>query len=263
MSQKVVEALNKGAGPDSPRHIPLVVRGYNIKKEVGSFIRLIVKGNIEWEMSKWSQELSPCEWLLKLVNFDEFDLHPLDSPKVFQIRQDFRHNRQYAGLRAFVAGDIPLRKVKDFTAEGAASSGSDNEYRNMTVQKQRDRRLRAEHWARELIKSPLERIIQSADVVCTTTHMSRDVTYNTFRESAKAIVLADAGSMQKAEAIVVWGPSFKPCAIGGDVGRKTRLFIDPSHMQGDKYSNHFGPEARISVLRHMMGSGNAIFILAV
>ncbi|KAK2047666.1 hypothetical protein LZ31DRAFT_592298 [Colletotrichum somersetense] len=260
MSKKVVEALIEGTGPDSPRHIPLVVRGYNIKKEVGSFIRLIVKGNIEWEMSKWSQELSPCEWLLKLANFDKFDLHPLDSPKPFQIRQGFRHNRQYAGLRAFVAGDIPLRNVKDFTAAGAVSSGSDNAYRNMTAQEQRDSRLRAEHWARELIKSLLEKIIESADVVCTTTHTSRDATYNTFRESAKATVLADAGSMLKAEAIVVWGPSFKPCAIGGDVGRKTRPFIDPSHMQGDKYSNHFRPEARISVLRHMMGSGNAIFM---
>ncbi|KAK2058386.1 hypothetical protein LY76DRAFT_646254 [Colletotrichum caudatum] len=69
----------------------LVVRGYNIKE-------------------------------LKPVNCDKFDLHPLDSPKLFQIRQDFRHGRQYAGLRAFVAGDIPLRKVKDFAAAGGGFS---------------------------------------------------------------------------------------------------------------------------------------------
>ncbi|KAK1982352.1 hypothetical protein LZ30DRAFT_822496 [Colletotrichum cereale] len=261
---QVVKALHEHANPDLPRHIPLVVRGYNIKKEVGSFIRLVIQDDIEWEMAKWSQQLSPCEWLLKLVNYDEFDLDPLDCPKLFHIRQSFRHDDEYAGLRAFVAGDIPLRKVRDYAAGGETSSGKsrgDDEYEGMTAQERRDSRLRAEHWARGLIQSLLEAIVESADVVCTTTHMSRDAPYSAFRESSKAVVLADAGTMSKAEAIVVWGPSFKPCAIGGDVAGKTRPFIDPHHMQGDKYANHFGPEATISVLRYMMGSGNAMFAI--
>ncbi|KAK1965818.1 hypothetical protein LY78DRAFT_681430 [Colletotrichum sublineola] len=257
---QVVEALHERTKPDLPRHIPLVVRGHNIEKEVGSFIRLVVKGNIEWEMSKWSQGLSPCEWLLKLVSFNDFDLAPLDHPKMFHLREGFRNDKQYAGLRAFVAREIPLRKVRDFAAAGVTSYGSDAKYVNMTAQEERDSRLRAEHWARVLIKSLIEAIIENADVVCTTTHMSRSSTYGTFRGSSKAIVLADAGAMSKAEAIVVWGPYFKPCAMGGAVGRRTRTFINSSHKQGDRYSNHFGPEAGISILSHMMGSGNAMFM---
>ncbi|KAK6225857.1 hypothetical protein QIS74_01904 [Colletotrichum tabaci] len=259
---EVVKALQKKDTCDMPRHIPLVVRGYNIKKEVGSFIRLVIRGEIEWEMSTWSQPLSPCEWLLKLVGFDELKIDPLDSPKLFDLRQSFRNDRRFAGLRAFVTQDIPLHKVRDFVVSSGTSHAAPDKNRkekNMTVQQERDERLRAEHWARELIKYLLVDIVESADVLCTTTHMSRDTHYGAFRESAKAVVLTDAGSMSKAEAIVVWGPFFKPCAIGGDVGRKTRTFIDPKHVSDGKYANHYGPESQVSVLRHMMSSGNAMF----
>lgn len=259
---EVVKALQKKDTCDMPRHIPLVVRGYNIKKEVGSFIRLVIRGEIEWEMSTWSQPLSPCEWLLKLVGFDELKIDPLDSPKLFDLRQSFRNERRFAGLRAFVTQDIPLHKVRDFVVSSGTSHAAPDKNRkekNMTVQQERDERLRAEHWARELIEYLLVDIVESADVLCTTTHMSRDTHYGAFRESAKAVVLTDAGSMSKAEAIVVWGPFFKPCAIGGDVGRKTRTFIDPNHVSDGKYANHYGPESQVSVLRHMMSSGNAMF----
>ncbi|WQF81910.1 hypothetical protein CDEST_06924 [Colletotrichum destructivum] len=243
---EVVKALQKQDTRGMPRHIPLVVRGYNIKKEVGSFIRLVIRGEMEWEMSTWSQPLSPCEWLLKL----------------FDLRQSFCHDRRFAGLRAFVTRDIPLHEVRDFVVFSGASHGAlDNtrKEKNMTAQQERDERLRAEHWARKLIQYLLVDIVKSADVLCTTTHKSRDTHYGAFRESAKAVVLTDAGSMPKAEAIVVWGPFFKPCAIGGDVGRKTRTFIDPNHVSDGKYANHYGPESQVSVLRHMMSSGNAMF----
>ncbi|KAJ0160710.1 hypothetical protein CTA2_7481 [Colletotrichum tanaceti] len=259
---EVVKALRNQDTCNMPRHIPLVVRGYNIKKEVGSFIRLVTRGEIEWELSTWSQPLSPCEWLLKLVDFDEFEIDLLDSPELFHLRHRFRNDRKFAGLRAFVKRDIPLHEVRDFVvSSGASHTASDNnrKEKNMTAQQERDERLRAEHWARELIKYLLVDIMSSADVLCTTTHMSRDAHYNDFRESAKAVVLTDAGSMSKAEAIVVWGPLFKPCAIGGDVGRRTRTFIEPNHVSDGKHANHYGPESQVSVLRHMMSSGNAMF----
>ncbi|KAJ0386238.1 hypothetical protein COL922a_004759 [Colletotrichum nupharicola] len=103
-------------------------------------------------------------------------------------------------------------------------------------------------------------ILDVADALCTTPHVSRDVPYDKFWRSAGAVVFDEATHLSKSDAVIVWGNTMRPCAMAGKEGQTPWSGIDPfkTHEDGPHkgdYYNRFGPEAKVSALEFMRTTG--------
>lgn len=110
-------------------NVPLVVRGYRIKKELEAFETLTFQtlaGNIAdpYTTARWDIRLSLCEWLLKVVEAPGYRLAEKDPQPLHALRQAFRAQDQYSNLRLFVQ-----RKIGSFSTqpEGTADPRSPSE----------------------------------------------------------------------------------------------------------------------------------------
>ena len=104
-----VKAFNSRVPARQRRHIPLVVRGYSIKVEVDAFVKIVSGDPLDmlsdpWQPEQWAISLSLCEWLLKIIKFDNYDLDKNDNPGCWSCRQTFETGKDMAGLRAFAKG---------------------------------------------------------------------------------------------------------------------------------------------------------------
>ncbi|KAF9877596.1 hypothetical protein CkaCkLH20_04731 [Colletotrichum karsti] len=262
MAAKVLEITER---PGEEVTLLLVVRGYNIDAEVAMFINQVSKKIVVEEMAPWGRSYSLCEWLQKVVQAGDHDLDARDHPGLFELRQQFKTAKKYTGLRAFVNGKIRFSQIK---SGRNGRSGEQQEYYESEEDadvshegtQRRTAKLKAQVLPKKLLKGLMKAIAREADVICTTTHISRDETYESFRKSAGAVVLCDAGTMSRTEAMVVWGNKLRPCAIGGNICSTTRTFIDTEVTDKEgKYLNRFAPDAQVSILSWAQNTGHPCF----
>ncbi|KAH9239431.1 hypothetical protein K456DRAFT_1757860 [Colletotrichum gloeosporioides 23] len=290
----VVRSMKDKCTSAAQPYIPLIVRGCNIQSEVESFIKMIQGDLLIWDPRHWSRPFSLCEWLLKIVQHDRFDLDQLDRPELLEIRHKWKTSADYVGLRAFVNHDIEFWQVKefdpthypdnqpqtatlaDFLSEELTidqgeekdkdSSNSDATLNEENVEEERlsaeeqAARLKKEVWPHKLIQLLMVDILDVADALCTTPHVSRDVPYDKFWRSAGAVVFDEATHLSKSDAVIVWGNTMRPCAMAGKEGQTPWSGIDPfkTHEDGPHkgdYYNRFGPEAKVSALEFMRTTG--------
>ncbi|KAI8304611.1 hypothetical protein K4K59_012706 [Colletotrichum sp. SAR11_240] len=291
----VVRSMKDKCTSAAQPHIPLIVRGCNIHSEVEFFIKMIQGDLLIWDPRHWSRPFSLCEWLLKIVQHDEFDLDQLDRPELLEIRHKWKTSADYVGLRAFVNHDIEFWQVKefdpthypdnqpqtatlaDFLSEELTidqdeekdndSSSSDATLNEENVEEEEGlsaeeqaARLKKEVWLHKLIQLLMVDILNVADALCTTPHVSRDVPYDKFWRSAGAVVFDEATHLSKSDAVIVWGNTMRPCAMAGKEGQTPWSGIDPfkTHEDGPHkgdYYNRFGPEAKVSALAFMRTTG--------
>jgi len=228
---------------------PLVVRGYAVRTEVSAFIKIASgksRGADEeiadpYRTGRWSLKLSPCEWLLKVMGARNFQLGAADPKCLHDLREHVTAGRHYEGLRKFTAGDISFSEVESCTPDGAMKDTSF-----------------------QLVMGLIEDIIMMADAVCTTPFGSSQDLYQKFNNKvAKGIILDEAGAMLQADALLVWGPGCRPCAMAGDPRQLPPTVMTHNEFRDGKCANVFSELARVSQLEQVRRSGWPCFVLNV
>lgn len=211
----------------------LVVSGWGVGVEVSRFLSIIQMDYDEPKFtststSHWQMDLSLCDWLLKVVGAPGHRLAANDKPELLQLRDKFAADDDCAVLRRFVQNGAPM---------GVKLS------------------LLAAHFEAIMLG-----ILAVADFVCTTPHMSQDTAYKHFADSADAVVLDDAGALCKADAIQVWGPQLRPCAMAGDVKKQQQQQQRPAAVV-DRQRNMLFDEGGVSVLDFFQQTTHPTFVL--
>lgn len=221
------------------RGIPLVVRGHPFEVEAEAFINVVsgrpynteVDRINEYSKLKWSISLSVCEWLLKIVDFEDFRLEATDGTTLLTLRHAFVSEGKYAGLRKFV--------------KARARTGSRT-------------RARAEAQIRELFAE----IVMNADAICTIPHTSGEPVYADYNANvAKGVAFADAGAMWQADALLIWGKGMRPAVMAGDPKRARPNVLMHNKARKGKAINLFSNLARVSELEQVTRGGWPCFRL--
>lgn len=208
----------------SKRHIPLVVRGYAFGVECKKFVRAVRQSDDdddEWTNPRWNLNLSLCEWLQKVICVGGQRLLPLDKPGLYELRTRVLEDGIFTNLRLFLAGEVvpPSRRTIQDTIEGL-----------------------------------MMEILALADFIATTPNPALYDPYVGFATSARAVVLDEAGAMCVPDALIVWGPTMRPCAMGGDERQ-----LPPAVM--DRDNNRFYEQGGVSVLAHWQQTSLPTFVL--
>jgi hypothetical protein len=207
---------------------PMVVRGYRLHTEMRTFLSILNGQPTRSQIcrgSPWKMHLSVCEWTLRLIGFNGYDLSSVTNEKVLELAAEFRFNREYESLRRLARGEATLTSIVR-----ASCMDPDKEERGLRTQ----------------LEILMERIIACADAVCTTPYASDEGFYKHFKcRLANGVVLDEAGCMTKSDALIVWRDGM-PCIMAGDPRQ-----LPPSVMTNDEeHINPFSREARVSVLEH-------------
>ena len=143
--------------------------------------------------SPWQMHLSVCEWTLRLVGFGHYDLS-VASEEILELAAEFRFKKEYESLRCVARGEATLMEI-------ARSSRTPTE---------------EEQILRTQLKTLMQRVVAGANTVCTTPYASDEGYYKHYRKNiANAVVLDEAGSMTKTDALLVWRDGM-PCIMAGD-----------------------------------------------
>ncbi|KAF7536036.1 hypothetical protein G7054_g4913 [Neopestalotiopsis clavispora] len=210
---------------------PFVLHGrHSLKKETDNFFFLIrnhyqeSSGPTRTQRSaKDDLTLSPCEWLFKVVGFGSYALAYHDRAEVLlTMRQKFRAHDDYKRLRHFVRG-----KVQDADRE-------------------------PQQWS--LVEALLQDLVNGADFVATTPHASGNSLYKEYRDNSDAVVFDEAGGLHKTDALMVWGPTCRMCAMAGD--EKQLGVVVSEHKR-----NNFARHAAVSILQHLKNFGYPCLVL--
>lgn len=93
-------------------------------------------------------------------------------------------------------------------------------------------------------------LVLMADYVATTPNATTRSPYKESMRAAPAVVFDEAGAMCVADALMVWGPTMRPCAMGGDEKQ-----LPPAVM--DRENNRFYEQGGVSVLQHWQQTSSA------
>ena len=135
-------------------HLPLIVRGYNVQRDLDAFEAVVSEGSlssVEKGTTIWRMPLSPCEWLLKVVGAGGYELAVEDPESLHAMRVKYLTEPRYHYLREFVRG------VLGFYA------------RQPSVPECKETVEEAWKAANHLLSA----IVLEADAVCTTPYLSR------------------------------------------------------------------------------------------
>lgn len=234
--------------------LPLVVRGYKKESEMTNLIRLVEDPDSTddrhdpWEPApRWNLDLSLCHWLLRVLQVGKWDLAGLEKSSLFQIRKDFMENDDCKELRRFVSREIKFADIEEQEA-AATLQGAEGENDDDVVESTPS--------SYSALWGLMKRILECADFVCTTPYAAQENPYKQICKKADAVVLDEAGAMAKTDALIVWGPFHRPCAMAGDEKQ-----LPPAVME--KVKNKFFDDARVSILEHLKMTGHPCFTLDV
>ncbi|KAK8036926.1 hypothetical protein PG991_001240 [Apiospora marii] len=250
---KVGVSLAKDIGGDT--RIPLVIHGHLMNTEMSSFISMAGDASLTapnpnmWQQATFNVHLSPCEWLLKVVQAGKHDLDPLDKPELFALRERFQEDPKMDGLRRFLKGEIKWNEISKIPEVPEPVASPDTS----TAPKQEKGKPKTIN-ASALLRGLLQEVIGMADFLCTTPFPCCDKAYKKLHSDADAVILDEAGAMHQADAYMVWGTTARPCAMGGDEKQ-----ICPPVM--DQKNNRFAADTRVSILEHMKMTGHPFFQL--
>ena len=228
------------------RRFALIIRGHNplvefshvldaVRHRYSNSGRSIAVPSPAVVLPKWEEPLSVCEWTLKVVGFDDYDLDPLDHARLWEIRKDFQTSRRVEPLRRFFRGEVFWEEIDLDTGDDAKPS--------------------------KILSSIMENIVMGADVLGTTPYGCREGIYWNFcRDVAKTSVLDEAGAMTVPDALLGW-PTFRPWILAGDTRQLSPLVMTLNEKRNNRYVNMFGRYLRISILEKVGRMGWPVFVM--
>jgi len=212
--------------------VPLVIRGYNVWKELNTFETLSVGASTShladgYSILSQSQlHLSCCWWMLKVIGAKGYGLESNDPDAIFELRISFLEDPRFESLRRYLEGRLGWRQP-------LAGGG--------------DAPLNA---ARNLLKA----VVMRAQAVCTTPQTCVDGNaYAKFNgDVAKGVVLDDAGAMHTADALHIWGWGCRPCVLAGDPTQPQPVFVKTHERYREgQCMNIFSKYGKLSVLKRV------------
>ncbi|KAB5543147.1 AAA domain-containing protein [Coniochaeta sp. 2T2.1] len=240
LATKIVDKANKDAA--TPHHYPMVLRGHKPADELQNFVYALEHpadpvadgARSRWKPPpKWHLELSVAFWLLAVLRSSAVrGLREHDSQALQDLQRDVDGRSELATLRALATGEITM---KEYHA--------------------------ARHPPETVLKALLQQVVDCADVVCVTpAGACKTLTcdwYSNFKEfSAKAIVVDEAGNIDRADLYCVWGNTLLPCILGGDARQpEPAVMTDNDHDLAGNLLNRFAADGRVSPLEFLQASG--------
>lgn len=239
------------ANPEATRTIPLVVRGYEAYAEAKCVMHIIGKHETSTSVTYKHQQggtarlgisLSLAEWFLKLVQFEDWNLHELDDPELFRLRETLESDDIYSDLRDFL-----YTRSLDLLTE---DSETDTEIAKKELQKKLTKQIIAIQ----------ECIAKTAGLICTTLSDATQKPYKKLHKAARAVMIDEAGAVSLSEASTVIGPYLRPLIIAGDDVEESPRVIFTFETEGDNFMNAFRFLGRVSILEHFKRTGMACFV---
>ena len=222
----------------------LVIRGYAMKQELAAFNRLLEDPEAleapehGWSLaSKWKLPNSLAFWLLVCLNSRatrEIRAIDQDDNPVLHDIQDLLQDQQYESLRDVAAGTITW---EEYTAGDPIDDDTIQDFF-------------------------VNHLIRLGDVLCTTPALTEtEPAYRKFKQlRTQAVVVDEAGNMERADLACVWGNTALPCFVAGDP-----LQLPPTVLSGmekdaqGNVCNRFANDGAVSALEWLQKSGMTVF----
>lgn len=252
-----VNMINLGTFKNCPiLTAPFVVRACNLESEVTAFMKIMASSNefvsdaissdIWTAGSAWNLHLSPVWWLLRFLDVRVEGIPHLMSerhascPSAIYDLYLFLQDRSFLVLWELAAG-------RTTTGNGG----------NLLKERHGE--------VREVVKRALERIVLSADVVCTTPHLATEKgpfqKFNT--EIAQACAIDEGGAMNRPSCLNVWGNTGRPMVIAGDDKQLKPPVMTALQKDSDgNLVNLFAPDGEVSILEWFKHIPWDVFILS-
>ncbi|KAH8902443.1 hypothetical protein BR93DRAFT_887046, partial [Coniochaeta sp. PMI_546] len=245
VSTTVVDRGNEGRS--TPHRYPMVLRAFKPNDEMAAFeyalrnpadsVNGAPKKSWQYE-SKWTLPLSTAFWLLVLFRSKASEIRSLrehDNAALHDLQAQIDARPDLAGLRAVATGDLTWEEYK----QGKVVTQS-------------------------AIKALLEQVVQCTDILCTTPALTENVElYRDWKtQRARAVVVDEAGNINRADLYCVWGNTLLPCILGGDPRQ-----LQPAVMTTNDTDltmnllNRFAADGRVSPLEFLAGSGMPVYRL--
>ncbi|KAK0663934.1 P-loop containing nucleoside triphosphate hydrolase protein [Cercophora samala] len=251
--QEMADLVKQLPPKDARRRMPVIIRGYSLRSEAKAFLTFAwrpfrafhlwantkpAEEQDQYRPTPWAFAFSVAAWGLAVFKYNDQSL-PL--PKALQdLRDDVLTDPEYEGLVKFVMNGNEKSNVADIVGGGAAKV------------------------ALKLVVEFLARVVQAADMVCTTPFMAKDEEYAKFNMAAKAVILDEAGAMLQADALLVLGNGLRPCVLAGDKRHlpPTVMTLSKKDVKGN-VRNPFAQLIRVSPLEHFERSSVRCFMLDI
>lgn len=201
----------------------IIIRGFKMEVELRRFVSTVQGLPVledKWRPARWHHEMSLCSWLVDFVRASK------PHPKLAKLHKEYSTSEVFSELRLLVGG----------TPFEACHPAGSTKPPLMAV-----------------VKNIATRLVGLADFICTTPYASTEPPYRKACAAAGAVILDEAGALTKQDALMVWGPYMRPCAMAGDDKQ-----LCPPAMERN---SEFWDEAKTSVLTHHQLSGQGTFVL--
>ena len=250
VSSRVIGRLNKGKPidqPNYPRHV--VIRAYNIKVELEAFRHILqhpgdVK-NAGVSRYDFQLPLSRAFWLLVLFGATDIGrLDDEDSLALHDVKKTLEH------------------PVFEPVRERLSSKISWDEY----LDREDKKSTSAEGTCRDNVENAIKYLVGIADIICTTPACSEnDLDVRNWRtDTAKGLVVDEAGNMNRADLAGVWGNCLLPCFLVGDAKQLPPTVMSNREKDEDGFLfNPFSNDGHLSPLEMFQGSGIPVYQLHV
>lgn len=247
ISQKITSRLNaKKRSKDSARaRRTFIIRGYSREDEYEVFINTLkdpgignkAAPNNGWRPdSSWNLHLSPSFWLLIALRCTRAvrEIHEDDPIGLFNVQKSLDSLVEYRRLRQVATNAISWQQYES----GPMVEKAD-------------------------IEKLFYRLLQSADILCTTPAISCQRPYRAWKEElAQGIAIDEAGNISRPDLYSVWGNTLSPLAMAGDDKQLPPPVMSHNERDSDgNYHNRLGNDGRVSALEFFRGSGWPIYRL--
>ncbi|RSL42821.1 hypothetical protein CEP53_011993 [Fusarium sp. AF-6] len=116
---------------------------------------------------------------------------------------------------------------------------------------------------KNVIEGLFRRILEAADIVCTTPAQSCSKFYRDWKNTkARGFAIDEAANMTRPDLHFLWGNTMMPCILAGDVRQlpPAVMALDEKDSQGNAI-NRLGRDAKISPLEFFQGLGMPVYRL--
>lgn len=237
--------------PKSREYKPLlVIRAYNIQDEITAFVELCRGNDRRWndrsnkrnisDSTSWPPKLSLAWWTARIFGFTRTGIPPpgnRDPYALVSLRNQVRKTMLFAELDSYTR----QQKQGQFTAKQLSQTPEVN---------------------RSELYKVMAHLVRRADVVCTTPFTSTSEPYTRFKAAVPAVVMDEAGAMDRTDALIVWGNRSRPCVMAGDPKQLPPTVMSASDVDRNGHPlNRFSEDGRISILEFALRSGWPMYAL--
>ncbi|RSM18554.1 hypothetical protein CDV31_002690 [Fusarium ambrosium] len=242
ISSSLVNRYNKDKKEKDHVRRKLVVRGYD-DEEYEAFQSLLRDPketddatSDPWKRpGRWNLHLSKTHWLLMCLRSRAVpSMHPCDSIAIHRLQRQVDKDSKLVRLRRVASGTI-----------------SWEEYANGKMVD------------KNVIEALFRRILEAADIVCTTPAQSCGKFYRNWKKTkARGFAVDEAANMTRPDLYSLWGNTMMPCILAGDEKQlpPAVISLDEKDSQGNAI-NRLGRDAKISPLEFFQGLGMPVYRL--